>query len=124
MIRVIVESPYAGDVSTNVAYLRACLHDCILRGEAPFASHGLYTQPGVLRDDVPGERALGIGAGLEWRRFAHKTVVYTDLGITEGMRRGIEHAAQLDLVTDFGHPIEFRTLPASARLLACVERWP
>jgi hypothetical protein len=104
MIRVIVESPFAGSVAYNVAYLRACLHDCFLRGEAPFASHGLYTQPGVLRDDVPEERRLGIEAGFMWRDVAEKTVVYTDRGITEGMRRGIEHAAKL------GHEVEFRTL--------------
>lgn len=104
VIRVIVESPFAGDVTLNVAYLRACMSDCIHRGEAPFASHGLYTQPGVLRDGVPEERKLGIEAGFEWREVAAKTVVYTDLGITVGMRYGIEHAAKL------GHEIEFRTL--------------
>lgn len=53
MIRVIIESPYAGDVDANLTYLRACLRDCLLRGEAPFASHGLYAQPGVLDDAIP-----------------------------------------------------------------------
>ena len=48
---VIVESPYAGDIEANVAYARACLGDCLSRGEAPFACHLLYTQPGVLRDE-------------------------------------------------------------------------
>ncbi len=46
MIRVIVESPYAGAtariIERNERYLRACLRDCLLRGEAPFASHGLF----------------------------------------------------------------------------------
>ena len=37
--RVIVESPYAGDIETNVAYARAALRDCLSRGEAPIASH-------------------------------------------------------------------------------------
>src|SRR5690606_21487830 len=37
--RVIVESPYAGDVETHVAYARAALRDCLSRGEAPIASH-------------------------------------------------------------------------------------
>lgn len=44
---VIVESPYAGDVKTNVAYARAAIRDCLMRGEAPYASHLLYTQEGV-----------------------------------------------------------------------------
>jgi hypothetical protein len=102
--RVIVESPYAGDVGLNVGYLRACLHDCFLRGESPFASHGLYTQPGVLRDDAPNERELGVKAGFSWRLAADKTVVYLDLGISNGMRHGIHDAAMMK------HEIEFRWL--------------
>ena len=53
MTRVIVESPYAGDIEKNMRYLRACIRDCLLRGETPYASHALYTQDGVLRDDIP-----------------------------------------------------------------------
>lgn len=44
---VIIESPFAGDVVRNLRYLRACMRDCLRRGEAPYASHALYTQPGV-----------------------------------------------------------------------------
>ena len=104
MTRVIVESPYAGDVERNLVYLRACLHDCLKRGEAPFASHGLYTQPGVLDDLDPAERQHGIEAGFEWRLVAEKTVVYVDHGITSGMQHGITHAVE------HGQPIEFRSL--------------
>lgn len=104
VIHVIIESPYAGDVEANLTYLRRCLRDSLLRGEAPIASHGLYTQPGVLRDDVPEERAHGIRAGFAWRCRAAKTIVYTDRGITNGMRAGIEHAQ------DLGHPIEYREI--------------
>lgn len=47
MIRqVMVDSPFAGDVERNIAFARACLRDCLIRGEAPFASHLLYAQPG------------------------------------------------------------------------------
>jgi hypothetical protein len=102
---VVVESPYAGDVERNVRYARACLRDCLLRGEAPFASHLLYTQEGVLRDDVPEEREAGIGAGFAFRPFAAKTVVYEDLGVSDGMRRGISDALKL------GQLVEFRALP-------------
>ncbi len=59
MRRVIIESPYAGDVETNVRYARACVRDSLLHGEAPIASHLLYTQEGVLRDEVPEERRWG-----------------------------------------------------------------
>ncbi len=110
-IPVILESPYAGDVEANVAYARACLRDCLMRGEAPFASHLLYTQPGVLRDEVPSERMDGIAAGLAWHRLARKVVVYTDRGISRGMQLGISNATVL------GIPVEYRTLPAEPATL-------
>lgn len=46
--RVVLESPYAGkdkeEVERNTRYARACVRDCIIHGDAPFASHLLYTQ--------------------------------------------------------------------------------
>ncbi|MBJ6983979.1 hypothetical protein [Luteimonas sp. MC1750] len=104
--RVIIESPFAGDVPRNESYARAALKDCLLRGEAPLASHLLYTQPGVIDDNVPEERVLGIDAGLAWGCFADATVVYTDLGISSGMAYGIERAQRE------GRPVEYRQLPA------------
>lgn len=53
---VIVESPFAGDVEENIKYARAAVRDCLMRGEAPIASHLLYTQEGILNDDIPEER--------------------------------------------------------------------
>jgi len=106
MRRVIIESPYAGDVERNVQYARACVRDSLGRGEAPIASHLLYTQPGILDDDVPEERQRGIDAGLAWRDVAEASVVYTDLGISRGMKHGIA-AAQAA-----GVPIEYRQIGA------------
>ena len=104
---VLLESPFAGDTALNILYARACVRDSLLRGEAPLASHLLYTQRGILRDDVPGERRLGIEAGLAWLAGAYASVVYNDLGITEGMQRGIEAAKAA------GVPIEYRSLYTS-----------
>ena len=104
MIRVIIESPFAGDVALNKRYLRAAMRDCVLRGESPYASHGLLTQEGVLDDNIQFERDLGIAAGFVWREVAHKTVVYVDLGISNGMTYGIEHARSI------GHKIHYRTI--------------
>lgn len=105
---VIVESPYAGvdaaAIERNVAYARAALADCLRRGEAPFASHLLYTQPGVLRDQVAAERELGIAAGLAWGAAAECHVFYTDLGWSPGMV-----AAKTYCIKD-GRPIEERSL--------------
>lgn len=98
---VIVESPYAGDVERNLRYLRAALRDCLLRGEAPFASHGLYTQPGVLDDTIPAEREQGIQAGLCWGAVAEATVVYTDLGVSSGMTHGIKAAKDAERLVEY-----------------------
>jgi hypothetical protein len=103
---VILESPYAGDIEANVEYARACVRDALSRGEAPIASHLLYTQPGILRDDVPEERQWGIDAGLAWKAVAHGSVVYTDRGITKGMQYGIAAAERAGL------PVEFRSIEA------------
>ena len=92
MKRVVIESPYAGDVDTNVKYAKECVMDCLKRGEAPYASHLFFTQEGLLNDDDPTERDLGIKAGLEWGRSADYVVVYVDHGISKGMERGISSA--------------------------------
>lgn len=104
MRRVIVESPYAGNIAENVDYARACVRDSLSRDEAPIASHLLYTQPGVLRDEEPTERQRGIDAGLAWVSVADATVVYTDRGISGGMKFGIANAEAA------GCPVEYRRL--------------
>lgn len=101
---VLIESPFAGDVERNKAYARAAMRDCLKRGDAPYASHLLYTQPGVLDDNDPEERTLGIQAGLAWGERAELTAVYTDLGISDGMRLGIERAKKDE------RPVEMRSL--------------
>lgn len=104
--RVIIESPLAGDVEANVSYARACMADSLRRGEAPFASHLLYTQ--VLDDVKPEERELGLSAGLEWYAGATLCAVYVDRGISGGMRRGIDAARAA------GVQVEERRLPVEA----------
>jgi hypothetical protein len=98
MKRVFIESPYAGDVERNLRYMRACLTDSFARGEAPFASHGLY--PLVLDDNYPTERRRGLDAAKAWRQVADVVAVYTDLGISPGMREGIELAEQSGIQVD------------------------
>jgi hypothetical protein len=101
--RVIIESPYAADtpagLEVNKAYARAAMRDSLSRGEAPFASHLLYTQ--VLDDDVRYERAMGIRIGHAWGEVAHATVVYTDRGISPGMQIGIDDAARAGRTIDY-----------------------
>jgi hypothetical protein len=104
MRRVYLESPYAGDVAANVAYAIECMHDCLRRGETPFASHIFYAHSGFLDDLDPAERALGIQAGLAWAEVADATVVYMDHGVSPGMQLGIDAAEKA------GRPIERRCL--------------
>lgn len=129
MRRVVIETPFAGDIPRNLKYLRSCMRDCLLRGEAPFASHAIYTQPGVLDDGDPAYRKLGMNAGFAWRIVAEATVVYTDLGITLGMDLGIKHAEAL-ADQQRGHTVEYRKLGEGweERYDSCVAdfktRWP
>lgn len=106
---VVVESPFATNTITlpggrqheieqteNVTYARACLHDCLVSyGEAPYASHLLYPQPGVLDDDVPHERDLGIKAGLEVGRKADLRIFYLDRGFSSGMAWALRFALEI-----------------------------
>ena len=101
-MKVILESPFAGDVKKNIQYARECMRDSLERNEYPLASHLLYPQ--VLEDTVPKERKLGIAAGLAWGEMAEKTVVYTDFGISKGMRQGIKDAKAK------GREIEYRKI--------------
>ena len=89
---VIIESPYAGEIDRNINYARKCMHDSFMRGEFPFASHLLYTQESILNENDPVERTLGIVAGFAFAKLCCKTVIYADLGISNGMMLGIEDA--------------------------------
>lgn len=107
MKRVQLESPYRGNnyeqTELNIEYAHLCIADCLSRNEAPFASHILYTK--ATDDTNPVERAFGIEAGFAFLAIAEKSVVYTDFGISEGMKKGIQRA--LDLQLD----VEYRKLP-------------
>jgi len=105
---VVLESPYSDNngmsVEDNVAYAKRCIFDCLLRGEAPIASHLLYTQPGILDDNQKLDRAKGIAAGHAWIKHADAVVVYRDLGLSPGMKKGIIMANYYDV------PVEERYL--------------
>lgn len=113
LIPILIESPLASPTIAGLVlhkkFARACLKDSLSRGEAPYASHLLFAQEGLINDDIPEERALGIHAGLVWGKLATKTVVYTNLGISPGMQKGIDRAIKEE------RPIEYR-------VLACVPQ--
>jgi hypothetical protein len=109
---VVIESPFRGCPEYSNAkaklYLTACIRDSIDRGEAPFASHRMYTQ--ALDDSVPEERKIGISVGLQFHRVAERIVFYTDLGWSDGMMqaRGLAEAV--------GFPIDDRSIDWSCNI--------
>ncbi len=98
---VIIESPYAGNVEENIKYAKACILDSLRRGEAPIASHLLYTQEGILRDGMELERLIGISAGHAWYRVAELCAMYTDQGVSRGMLIGKQVAETCRVVVEY-----------------------
>jgi hypothetical protein len=89
MMKVVIESPFAGRNERNYKYLLRAMKDSFERNESPFASHIMY--PPVLDDTIPEQRNQGIQAGFQWGMEAEAVVVYADYGISQGMAMGIEY---------------------------------
>ena len=108
ILLVSLESPLSAEtreeVLENIKYAKACMKDSLKRGEYPYASHLLYAQEGILDDDIPEERALGMEAGKAWEIHAQKTVVYLDRGVSLGMSWGIAKAREAN------RSVEYRSL--------------
>jgi len=86
MKRVIIESPFAGQIERNTEYARRCLKDSLDRGEAPLASHLLYPQ--VLDENDPAQRRQGIDAGMAWWYPCPPNLAfYVDYGFSPGMKK-------------------------------------
>ncbi len=98
---VYVASPFAGDVEANIAYAKAAMHDCLMRGEAPFVPHLLY--PLVLEEDR-AQRAFGMRAGKAILLRCTLVAVYTDRGESTGMKSEVRFA------TEHGIRVEHRRI--------------
>lgn len=68
------------------------------------ASVTLGWETAGISTEVALERELGIQAGLAWAQSAQASIVYTDRGISAGMRTGIARAQEI------GRPVEYRRL--------------
>jgi hypothetical protein len=66
--------------------------------------HLVHPQPGILDDNVPEERELGIRAHMAWIVVAEAVVCYTDYGISGGMQAAIDRAKELSI------PVEYREI--------------
>lgn len=105
---VVIESPLSAPtregIEENKKYAKACMLNSLRRGEAPYASHLLFDQPGLLDDLSPSERTLGMQAGFAWGDRADLVTVYVDRGVSHGMVLGCIRARECK------QTIEYRSL--------------
>ncbi len=114
---VMIESPYSGDIDRNIRYLALCGFDAgVLHDECAYASHGWMTQhpqaKGFFVSDYEKKwdvltRDQAIGISQRMRKRADKTVFYTDLGWSSGMKAAKAYCEQNGL------PFEERTVDIS-----------
>jgi hypothetical protein len=65
-------------------YWQLCIEDAIkYREEEVYCSHWLAD---VLDDENPLERAIGLKIGLRFSAFCDYAAIYTDFGVSEGMK--------------------------------------
>lgn len=120
---VSIESPYRASTlklqQEHICYaILACKHASKFHNEAPFASHLILTQSVdhnggsfYCSDDQPDPHDLGLGreGAINITHAARlkcdKIVLYTDYGISNGMK------AAVDIAENISIPIEHRTLP-------------
>ena len=97
MKRLVIESPYAGDVEDNIEFARVVCLYAIYLGYAPIASHLLYTQ--FLDDDIQEERMLGIEAGLAWSSQAEEVWFCLQEGakLSKGMSLAMDRYTELQM---------------------------
>lgn len=110
--RVIMESPFAGDVKNNVRYAKISMLDLSLLEYAPSASHLMYTQ--MLDDTIEADRNQGIDKGLD---IAHNidTIVRVDRGYSNGIKYGVIRAEKE------GRNISFSTISQDPKTIEIVS---
>jgi len=89
--KVVLESPFRSTETTTIeqnrCYLGHCLEDCRSRREIWYASHAGLTG----EDDDELVRLIGIRDGWTIGETMEYCVVYSDLGVTPGMKMSIDH---------------------------------
>lgn len=86
-------SPYAGDTEKNTKAAIGYCRRVIDEGYMPVASHILYAASGMLKDDDPAERDLGLMFGLALLKLCDEVWVFGDP--SPGMKQEIEEAKRL-----------------------------
>lgn len=75
---VMVQSAYDGkDADEQLTFTRAAMHECLMNGEIPFASHLLYSQPNILDYNNKDDRKLSQEINKRLIEHFDKVVIYT-----------------------------------------------
>lgn len=111
---VMIESPYSGDIDRNIRYLGIAMCDsAVLKGECPYASHAYMTQHPRKKDFFVSDydkkwdtlsRKEAIERSHMIRKRCDKTVFYTDMGWSRGMKFAKQYCKKNNL------PYEERTV--------------
>lgn len=98
---ICIESPCKpiGEFSfdNNRQYLRNAMQVVFREGHIPIASHALYAFSGMLDDNNPTERALGIKAGFELAKRADEAWFFMDHGMSSGMKAAQKHWLKMQM---------------------------
>ena len=93
MKKVVLVSPYSGNLNLSVGYAKLCLQDMLEKGEAPIAGHLLFNQPGIFKDNCSlEEQNLKTLASHAWIKGADGIAVYEDFKVTSEMDLAIKVA--------------------------------
>lgn len=89
MKRIMILSPYSGDIERNMRYLQRCIWHVIQERHAPFAPHYIY--PSFMDDTNSLQRDIGIAMGLLWGSVSDELWLFQDYGISDGMATEVGH---------------------------------
>jgi len=93
MKRIFICSRYAGDVTRNITVAERLCRKAVEQDCAPFAPHLLFTR--FLDDEKASEREIGISCGLIFMKDCDEVWAYIGDGISNNMRREMDHALNL-----------------------------
>lgn len=96
MQRIFVCSPFRGNTQANLVIARALGRYVFLELKAiPVVPHTSFTS--MLDDNIELERNLGISAGHNLMETCHQFLLYSQKGISSGMREDIKWAEGMKL---------------------------
>jgi len=108
----------------NRHFAFACMRFELAKGNAPYASHVTFDQPGLLEDSKPEQRALGIAVGQAWSAVGNSRSFFETRGMSGGMLLGEANAKAAGQARHYWFHVDgYRPLALWRCALAAVLRW-